>query len=256
MDPDAYYCPKCRNYYCFHCRARLLASDKQYQCGNKACDYYGKLLCGVCDSEVRKEEPTAVYLEPEDGYWPLLMIASFILAVLTWLASSFSVGLFFGIAAFAGGAYALHRAGINVFGRKMKSRNRGVRPTTHAFVAISPRVKFVTRVEGAGERNYRIARTYRKPPKPIAAENAALFYWIYDIPTESLAILFDVAFVGFFWAGCILFAPSLACSCDARTGSNEVVGHILSCFCVFYGLLLGLLAVAAYQNYSGRTERG
>ena len=103
MDPDAYYCPKCRNYYCFHCRARLLASDKQYQRGNQACDYYGKLLCGICDSEVRKEEPTAVYLEPEDGYWPLLVIVSFILAVLTWLASSFSVGLFFGIAAFAGG---------------------------------------------------------------------------------------------------------------------------------------------------------
>ena len=118
VDPDAYYCPKCRNYYCFHCRARLLASDKQYQCGNKGCDYYGKLLCGVCDSEVRKEEPTAVYLEPEDGYWPLLVIASFILAVLTWLASSFSVGVFFGIAAFGGGAYALHRAGINVFGRE------------------------------------------------------------------------------------------------------------------------------------------
>ena len=77
-----------------------------------------------------------------------------------------------------------------------------------------------------------------------------MFYWIYDIPTESLAILFAVAFVGFFWAGCILFRPLLRLFVRSRTGSNEVVGHILSCFCVFYGLLLGLLAVAAYQNYS------
>ncbi len=29
-----------------------------------------------------------------------------------------------------------------------------------------------------------------------------------------------------------------------------MVGYIISCFCVFYGLLLGLIAVAAYQNYS------
>ncbi len=29
---------------------------------------------------------------------------------------------------------------------------------------------------------------------------------------------------------------------------NEIVGYILSCFCVFYGLLLGLIAVASYQN--------
>jgi hypothetical protein len=118
VDPDAYYCPKCRNYFCFHCRARLLAADKQYQCANKACDYYGKLLCGVCDQETLKEEPPAVYLEPEDGYWPLIAIASFALAVLTWIASSFSAGLIIGITLFAGGAYALHRAGINVFGRE------------------------------------------------------------------------------------------------------------------------------------------
>jgi hypothetical protein len=77
-----------------------------------------------------------------------------------------------------------------------------------------------------------------------------VFYWIYDISTESLAILFAVVFVGFFWLGCILLRPLLRLLVRSRVGSNEVVGHILSCFCVFYGLLLGLLAVAAYQNYS------
>jgi hypothetical protein len=118
VDSDAYHCPKCRNYFCFHCRARLLASDSQYQCINKVCDYYGKLLCGVCDHEVRKEEAPAVYIEPEDGYWPLLLIGSLVLSVLTWIASSFSAGLLIGLAAFGGGAYALHRAGVNVFGRE------------------------------------------------------------------------------------------------------------------------------------------
>jgi hypothetical protein len=81
-------------------------------------------------------------------------------------------------------------------------------------------------------------------------EHAAMFYWIYDIPTESMAILFAVVFVGFYWAGCILLRPVLRMFVRAREGTNEVVGNVLSCFCVFYGLLLGLLAVAAYQNYS------
>jgi hypothetical protein len=28
-----------------------------------------------------------------------------------------------------------------------------------------------------------------------------------------------------------------------------VVGYVLSCYCVFHGLLLGLIAVAVYQNF-------
>jgi hypothetical protein len=55
-----------------------------------------------------------------------------------------------------------------------------------------------------------------------------VFYWIYDIPTESLAILFAVAFVGFFWAGCILLRPFLRLFVRSRSGSNEVVGYVLS----------------------------
>lgn len=27
VDPDAYHCPHCHNYYCFHCRARLLGGE-------------------------------------------------------------------------------------------------------------------------------------------------------------------------------------------------------------------------------------
>jgi hypothetical protein len=77
-----------------------------------------------------------------------------------------------------------------------------------------------------------------------------MFYWIYDIPTSILGGLFAAAFVGFFWVGCVLLRPFLRVFVRARHGTNEIVGHVLSCFCVFYGLLLGLLAVAAYQNFS------
>jgi hypothetical protein len=77
-----------------------------------------------------------------------------------------------------------------------------------------------------------------------------VFYWIYDIPIPQLAILFAVAFVGFSWLGAIFIRPLLRAFVRTRMGTscNEVVGYILSCYCVFYGLLLGLLAVAAYQN--------
>ncbi len=75
-----------------------------------------------------------------------------------------------------------------------------------------------------------------------------MFYWIYDIPTPQLAVLISGIFVGFFWIGCFLIRPVLRTFVRARSGTNDIVGYILSCFGVFYGLLLGLIAVAAYQN--------
>jgi hypothetical protein len=79
-----------------------------------------------------------------------------------------------------------------------------------------------------------------------------MFYWIYDIPTQTLAVWFAAAFIGFSWLGALFIRPLLRAFVRTREGAsrNEVVGYVLSCYCVFYGLLLGLLAVAAYQNYS------
>lgn len=74
------------------------------------------------------------------------------------------------------------------------------------------------------------------------------WYWLYDIPPARAAALFIVAFVGFYWAGSILLRPVLRQFVKRTPGSNDIVGYVLSCFCVFYGLLLGLIAVTAYQN--------
>jgi hypothetical protein len=71
---------------------------------------------------------------------------------------------------------------------------------------------------------------------------------IYDLPLETLIILTAVIFVGYCWLGCIFLRPFLRIFVRSRGGTNEVVGYVLSCFCVFYGLLLGLIAVASYQN--------
>ncbi|MFO0914478.1 MAG: hypothetical protein U0795_16080 [Pirellulales bacterium] len=78
-----------------------------------------------------------------------------------------------------------------------------------------------------------------------------MFYWIYDIPLHQLALWMALAFVGFSWAGVLLIRPVMRLVVLRRRGdTNSVIGSILSCYCVFYGLLLGLIAVAAYQNFS------
>jgi hypothetical protein len=83
-----------------------------------------------------------------------------------------------------------------------------------------------------------------------ATSETTVLYWIYDVPTPTLALLFALVFVGFSWLGTVLIRPLLRPFIRSRNGANDLVGYVLSCFCVFYGLLLGLLAVAAYQNYS------
>jgi hypothetical protein len=81
-----------------------------------------------------------------------------------------------------------------------------------------------------------------------------VFYWIYDIATPRLALLITGTFVGFFWIGCFLIRPVVRTFVRARGGTNDIVGYVLSCFGVFYGLLLGLIAVAAYQNLNRAEE--
>ncbi len=75
-------------------------------------------------------------------------------------------------------------------------------------------------------------------------------FWIYDIPPGRLALLSIGLFVGFYWLGLIFVRPILRQFVKNTPGANDIVGYILSCFCVFYGLLLGLIAVTAYQNVS------
>ncbi len=77
-----------------------------------------------------------------------------------------------------------------------------------------------------------------------------MLHWIYDLSIRELAFWGAIISVGYYWIGCVLLRPILRPFVRSRFGSNEVVGNVLSCFGVFYGLLLGLIAVAAFQNAS------
>lgn len=73
--------------------------------------------------------------------------------------------------------------------------------------------------------------------------------WIYSIPSFRFAALTCGFFVAFSWMGTFFARPIFRVFVKHRENVNDLVGYVLSCFGVFYGLLLGLLAVAAYQNF-------
>ncbi len=75
-----------------------------------------------------------------------------------------------------------------------------------------------------------------------------MFYWIYDIPSIAAVALFAGVFVGTCWIGTILTRPLARVLARHQPGLNETVGDFLQYFGVIYGLLLGLLAVATFQN--------
>lgn len=76
-----------------------------------------------------------------------------------------------------------------------------------------------------------------------------MFDWIYTISAFRFALLTCGFFIAFSWIGTVIARPLLRSFVKHRENVNDLVGYVLSCFGVFYGLLLGLLAVAAYQNF-------
>jgi hypothetical protein len=77
-----------------------------------------------------------------------------------------------------------------------------------------------------------------------------MFYWIYDISNGFLAVLMCVVCVGYTWLGLLALRPLIRKWLGPEPGENEFVSYFLSAYGVFYGLMLGLIAVATYQNYS------
>jgi hypothetical protein len=77
-----------------------------------------------------------------------------------------------------------------------------------------------------------------------------MFYWIYDYPTSYIGVLFGIVFCGVTVGGIFLFRPLFQSWIHGQRENNDMVGLVLSSFSVFYGLLIGLIAVAVYQNFS------
>jgi hypothetical protein len=77
-----------------------------------------------------------------------------------------------------------------------------------------------------------------------------MFYWIYDYPTAYIGALFAFVFVATTCLGIFVLRPIVRPWIHSERRANDMVGLTLSNFSVLYGLLLGLLAVGTYQNFS------
>lgn len=77
-----------------------------------------------------------------------------------------------------------------------------------------------------------------------------MFYWIYDIPHWMLALLFCAVCLAYTWGGLLLLRPLMRKWVGPQPDANEFVSYFLSAYGVFYGLMLGLIAVATYQNFA------
>jgi hypothetical protein len=77
-----------------------------------------------------------------------------------------------------------------------------------------------------------------------------LFYWIYNYPSLYIAALFVLVFVAATGLAIVFFRRFFHPWVHRERRTNDMVGFAFSGFSVLYGILVGLLAVAAYQNFS------
>jgi hypothetical protein len=72
--------------------------------------------------------------------------------------------------------------------------------------------------------------------------------FVYDIPRETLALYFSAGAAVIVFLGLIFVKPILRLFVGGDATTNETIGLATAGFSLFYGLLLGLLTVAAYEN--------
>jgi hypothetical protein len=78
--------------------------------------------------------------------------------------------------------------------------------------------------------------------------------WMYSIPTWTLAIIVVAVFVSIALAGLAVTHRRIHRSSVADSIDNGTVGWFFSGVSLLYGLLLGLLTVAAWGSYNGATS--
>ena len=72
--------------------------------------------------------------------------------------------------------------------------------------------------------------------------------FFYDLSPNTITIIICSFFVLFTWTGILLIRPILRVFLRGEPKLNHILGVFLSMFGIFYGILLGLLSVASYQN--------
>jgi len=76
------------------------------------------------------------------------------------------------------------------------------------------------------------------------------FYWIYDLSNWALCTLIVGTFLGLSVAGLFMSRPAARRFLQSSPRHNDIVGYFFAGIGVFYGLALGLIAVATWDDYT------
>jgi hypothetical protein len=75
-------------------------------------------------------------------------------------------------------------------------------------------------------------------------------YWLYDIPSWALFILVCSILTTISLVGCIFLRDRFDTWLGLSEETNDIVGHFLAFTGAFYGIMLGLVAVGAWETFN------
>lgn len=81
-----------------------------------------------------------------------------------------------------------------------------------------------------------------------------MFAWVYDYPTWLMGLAFAVGGMLISLVGMFLVRPFFHKWIHGEDRTNEMVSLNIASFSVFYGILLGLVAVGVYANYAAADD--
>jgi hypothetical protein len=77
-----------------------------------------------------------------------------------------------------------------------------------------------------------------------------MFYWIYDMQTWTMVAMVCAFFVAVTWVGTLVIRPFIRAFLLRLPALNDIVEYLLGAHGVYFGILLGLLALASYEDFT------
>jgi hypothetical protein len=74
--------------------------------------------------------------------------------------------------------------------------------------------------------------------------------WLYDVSTWTMVFVVSAFFVAVTWLGTLFIRPFVRTFVRRQPGANDLVAYLLGAHGVYFGILLGLLSVEAYGNFT------
>ena len=81
-----------------------------------------------------------------------------------------------------------------------------------------------------------------------------MFSWIYDLPSWQVTMIFAIGATVFSLSGMLLVRPIFHKLIHGQDKLNEMVSLNIASFSLFFGVMLGLVAVGVYTDYSSTKD--